>query len=177
MFYFFSCFERKKIHPLWEWMIVSFLLDLCLKKLQSKINSCYKEKSLIDKYYFKPINGLESYLLKSLSNELSIKSAEINIGNRKESKMWAIINNNKMLLVWGGGGLVTKSCLTVSDPMACSLPGSSIHGNLQASVLEWVAFSFFREPSWLRDWTCTSWVSCTAGRFFTDWSTREALVR
>ena len=47
MFSFFSCFARKKIHPLWEWMIISFLLDLCLKKLQSKINSCYKEKSLI----------------------------------------------------------------------------------------------------------------------------------
>ena len=74
-----------------------------------------------------------------------LRSAEINIGNRKESKMWAIINSNKMLLVWGGGGLVTKSCLTVSDPMACSLPGSSVHANLQESVLEWVAFSFFRD--------------------------------
>ena len=34
---------------------------------------------------------------------------------------------------------VTQSCLTLSDPMDCSLPGSSIHGILQARVLEWGA--------------------------------------
>ena len=34
---------------------------------------------------------------------------------------------------------VTQSCLTPSDPMDCSLPGSSIHGIFQARVLEWVA--------------------------------------
>ena len=36
---------------------------------------------------------------------------------------------------------VTQSCLTLSDPMDCSLPGSSIHGIFQARVLEWVAKS------------------------------------
>ena len=35
----------------------------------------------------------------------------------------------------------TQSCLTLSDPMDCSLPGSSIHGIFQARVLEWVARS------------------------------------
>ena len=34
---------------------------------------------------------------------------------------------------------VTQSCLTLSDPMGCSLPGSSVHGIFQARVLEWVA--------------------------------------
>ena len=34
---------------------------------------------------------------------------------------------------------VTKSCLTLSDPMDCSLPGSSVHGIFQARVLEWGA--------------------------------------
>ena len=33
---------------------------------------------------------------------------------------------------------VAQSCLTLSDPMDCSLPGSSIHGIFQAKVLEWV---------------------------------------
>ena len=37
---------------------------------------------------------------------------------------------------------VAQSCLTVSDPMDCSLPGSSIHGIFQARVLEWVAVAF-----------------------------------
>ena len=37
---------------------------------------------------------------------------------------------------------VTQSCLTPSDPMDCSLPGSSIHGIFQTRVLEWVAIAF-----------------------------------
>ena len=37
---------------------------------------------------------------------------------------------------------VTQSCLTLSDPMDCSLPGSSAHGIVQATVLEWVAIAF-----------------------------------
>ena len=37
---------------------------------------------------------------------------------------------------------VAQSCLTVRDPMDCSLPGSSIHGILQARVLEWGAIAF-----------------------------------
>ena len=37
-----------------------------------------------------------------------------------------------------------KLCLTLHDPMDCSLPGSSIHGTFQARVLEWVAISFSR---------------------------------
>ena len=40
---------------------------------------------------------------------------------------------------------VAQLCLTLSDPMDCSLPGSSIHGIFQARVLEWgaIAFSVF----------------------------------
>ena len=37
---------------------------------------------------------------------------------------------------------VAQSCPTLSDPMDCSLPGSSIHGIFQARVLEWVAIAF-----------------------------------
>ena len=37
---------------------------------------------------------------------------------------------------------VAQSCLTPSDPMDCSLPGSSVHGILQARVLEWGAIAF-----------------------------------
>ena len=39
---------------------------------------------------------------------------------------------------------VTQSCLTLCDPMDCSLPGSSVHGILQARVLEWGAIAFSR---------------------------------
>ena len=64
---------------------------------------------------------------------------------------------------------VIQSCPTLCDPMDCSLPGSSIHGILQARILEWIVISFSRGSSKPRDWT---WVSCIAGRLFTIW-TRE----
>ena len=38
---------------------------------------------------------------------------------------------------------VAQSCLTLSNPMGCSLPGSSVHGIFQARVLEWGAIAFF----------------------------------
>ena len=69
--------------------------------------------------------------------------------------------------------LVTQECLTLCDPMDYKLPGSSIHGILQAKILVWVAICFSRGSSWLRDWTQ---VSCVAGRFFTIQTTREALL-
>ena len=39
---------------------------------------------------------------------------------------------------------VAKSCPTLCHPMDCSPPGSSVHGIVQATVLEWVAVSFSR---------------------------------
>ena len=42
---------------------------------------------------------------------------------------------------------VAQSCPTLCDPMDCSLPGSSVHGILQARILEWVAISFSRGSS------------------------------
>ena len=57
------------------------------------------------------------------------------------------------------------------DPLVCSLPGSSIHGILQARILEWVGIPFSRGSSWPRDPT---WITCIAGRFFTVWAPREA---
>ena len=66
---------------------------------------------------------------------------------------------------------VAQSCLSLSNPMDCSPPGSSVHGILQASILEWVAVSPFRGPSWSRD---RPQISRIAGRFFTIWATSEA---
>ena len=48
---------------------------------------------------------------------------------------------------------VAQSCLTLCDPVDCSPPGSSVHGILQATILEWVAISFFRGSSLPRDRT------------------------
>ena len=48
---------------------------------------------------------------------------------------------------------VAQLCLTLSNPLDFNLPGSSIHGLFQASILEWVVFSFSRRSSLSRDWT------------------------
>ena len=55
--------------------------------------------------------------------------------------------------------------------MDCALPGFSGHGILQARILVWAAISFSKGSSQLRDWTQ---VTCTAGRFFIIWATKEA---
>ena len=49
-----------------------------------------------------------------------------------------------------------KSCLTLCDPMGCTLQGSSVHGIFQAVVLEWIAISFCRGSSRPRDQTQVS---------------------
>ena len=52
----------------------------------------------------------------------------------------------------GSEVLVAQLCPTLCHPMNCSLPGSSIHGILQARILEWVAIPFSRGSSRPRDW-------------------------
>ena len=42
-------------------------------------------------------------------------------------------------------GEFAQSCLTLCDPVDCSLPGSSVHGIFQAIVLEWISISFSRD--------------------------------
>ena len=66
---------------------------------------------------------------------------------------------------------VAQSCPTLCDPMDCSLPGFSVHGILQARVLEWFTISFSRGSSQPRDRT---WISHIGGRRFNLWATREA---
>ena len=51
-------------------------------------------------------------------------------------------------------------CQTLCDPMNCSLPGSSVHGILQARKLDWVAISSYRGCSGPRDWTHVFYISC-----------------
>ena len=67
--------------------------------------------------------------------------------------------------------LVTQLCPTLCNPMECSPPGSSVHGILQARILEWIGIPFSRASPQHRDRT---WDSCIAGRFFIIWATREA---
>ena len=66
--------------------------------------------------------------------------------------------------------LVAQSCLTLCDPTDCNPPGSSVHEILRAGILEWAASPFSRRSSQPRDRT---WISLSAGRFFTVWAAGE----
>ena len=87
--------------------------------------------------------------------------------------LFLLYNNMNQLCVCS----VTQSCPTLCDPMDCSQPGSSVHGVLQARILEWVAISYSRDasaismhvspPSWgsllptpLGHHTAPSWAPC-----------------
>ena len=61
---------------------------------------------------------------------------------------------------------VAQSCLTLCNPMDCT-----VHGILQGRILEWVAFPFSRGSSQSKDRTQVSHIE---GRFFTSQATREA---
>ena len=69
------------------------------------------------------------------------------------------------------------SCLTLHDPMDCSPPGSSVHGILQARILDWVSTFFSRGSFPPRDWTFVSWVSCNGRRLLYCWTTWEAHLK
>ena len=71
--------------------------------------------------------------------------------------------------------LVAKSCLTLCDPMDCSLPGFSLHGTSQARTVEQIAISFSRRSSQLRDQTHIC-ISCNGRRILYHWVTGEALL-
>ena len=89
-----------------------------------------------------PIYSSEGLMLKLNSNALATWC--------KEPAYW------KRPWYWKSESEVAQSCLTLCDPMDCSPPGSSVHGILQARILEWVAISFSRGSSWPRDWTQVS---------------------
>ena len=84
---------------------------------------------------------------------------------------WDIIKSNEISISATTGNVVVlvaqsyQSC----DPLDCSLPGSSVHGILQARILEWIATPFSSGSSQPRDWT---WVSRLVGRS-PVWATRE----
>ena len=74
---------------------------------------------------------------------------------------------NSLVVQW----LIPQKCPTLCDPMDHSPPGSSVHGILQARILEWVAIFFSRGSCWPRDQTQVSHIT---GRFFTIWATSES---
>ena len=117
--------------------------------------------------------GQEDHLQKGMATYSSILDWNIHVyltGKFMDRGAWrAAVHGATKSPTW----LRTITIIVSCNHMDCSLPGSSVHGILQARILEWIAIPFLRGSSQLRN--CTS-VFCIAGRFFTVWDTREAQI-
>ena len=80
---------------------------------------------------------------KEQQGEIRKPSSEINAKKQRKTIEWER-SGTDLAKVKVKESEVAQSCLTLCDPMDCSPPGSSIHGILQARILEWAAISFSR---------------------------------
>ena len=108
---------------------------------------------------------MTSRYLKS-STSLIIREMQINA-----TTMSYHLTPVRITIIKQGEGEVAQSCPTLCDPVDCNLLGFSVHGILQARILEWIAISFSRGSSRPRDRTRVSRIE---GRCFNLWATREA---
>ena len=105
-------------------------------------------------------------LMKNLSLDSVIRRITCLIVKICPNYLWVL----KTLSSWGNAEHSDHSCgcilshfshvQTLCNAVVCSLPGSSVHGILQARTLEWIALPSSRGSSQPRDWTCISYVSC-----------------
>ena len=91
------------------------------------------------------------------SSVLAMSASQSTPTQRDTDVQTAPLNTTASISAPGTVCMCTQSCLTLRDPMDCSLPGSSAHGIFQARILEWVAVSFSRGFSQSRD---QIWISC-----------------
>ena len=85
----------------------------------------------------------------------------------RASAMWG---HSKKMAIYLPGKWKSLSRVWLCHPMDCHPPGSSVHGILQARMLEWVAMPSSRWPPQPRNLTQVSYI---AGRFSTIWATRQ----
>ena len=102
------------------------------------------------------------------SIESGMRCWEVGVKKWSESVTCSVVSDSLRSHGWRSLGGYRPYSQTIW--LNCSLLGFSVHGVLQARILEWVAIPFSRGSSWPRNWT---WISCISGRRFTLWATRE----
>ena len=152
--------KPKREQSQWQWTLHKSGLDPLLAGPPGLAASSPHEASLKNRQGWP--QGLWTTKKKHLPKSLL---QIVSLGNLRAASV--ILN---VLVKWSERSEVAQSCPTLCDPVDYSLPGSSVHGILQARILEWVAISFSRGSSRSRD---QNQVSRIADRFFTDWATRE----
>ena len=167
--------------------VVAMLTDLGCKNTVAFLSKCSHEL----KYYRKVILKLFSHKILCVWKDLMGKPVCATVKIRvfwlgKFSKPWLLaviplpdikLGNVTWRLLFKFYSLhhacmcvSLQSCLILCNPMDYSLPGSSVHGILQARILEWVAVPSSTGPSPPKDQT---WVSCICRWILYCWATRQ----
>ena len=120
------------------------LIDFCVDRVWYFWWDCFQD----DKITWKWVLLLINLLCENYSHEIF---AIISLWNRPvvSLKLFHIMKKKKKTVKL----LVSQLCPNLYDSMDCSPPGSSVHGILQARILEWVAMPSSRGSSWPRHWT------------------------
>ena len=153
-------------HISYYFTIFSSVLVICYYFLLPKPLSFHHFRKKKSRFFYTPLSNDSSgkrFILLSLPSDWWDSSLLLE-DSRVPSNFWCWERLNV---------LVAQPCLTLCDPVDCSPPGSSVLEIFQARILEWVAISFSRGSSQPRDRTR---VSCTAGKFFTDWITKYQVI-
>ena len=117
------------------------------KKQQSEADIEQWTGSKLEKEYIKTVYCHPAYLTYMQSTSYEMPGW---IKHKLESRFPGATTITSDIQI-GKESEVDQGCLTLCDPMDCSLPGSSIQGIFQARILQWVAISFFRRSSLPRD--------------------------
>ena len=100
--------------------------------------------------------------------------SQTQLSNQAHTRLPLLLSQNSTWASLGAVVLVAQSCSTLWNPMDHGLPRFSVHGILQARVLEWVAILFSKGSCRPRDQTQVSGIAC---RFFTIWATGKSLYK
>ena len=122
----------------------------------SETDSCVQTGTSVDCVYMTEIcRGTES-CSRPQDCELQLTLRRIRKDTQRKSSSGYFYHSVIKTIVWKSFRVISEvkwsevaqSCLTLSDPMDCSLPGSPVPGILQARTLEWVDISFFNAWKW-----------------------------
>ena len=155
-------------------LIYYYFISKSIIAIQCCVGFCHTTYYSTQRYFFLDVFLLIMYLKIYIANVIYLGE-----GNgspllcscwenpRDREAWWAAISGVAQSRTWlkqlsssSSSGKLLHSCSILCNPMDSSLPGSSVHGILQARILEWVALPSSRGSSRTSDWTHVSYASC-----------------
>ena len=123
-------------------------LTKCIAHVYNWFEKKWTFKYILGYLYLKSVNKLFCVFQE---NNFGIKRNWLWTVFQKFRHLPSLVINYDLYVFWSES--VSHSVVSLCDPINCTLPGSSVHGILEARILEWIAISFFRGSSRPRDRT------------------------